>query len=296
MAFGTAGTNSFTGNTNTAYTPLSVTQQTYQTQEDINRRPALWQLLIYNPSLITAPAKTTRTYASVNTNLTYNNFTALGLSTNPSRSNGNQNIIGYFSNTTPEKKGFIINTYIFPISPMNLKKNFVDLNTIYNVKGKAQNIHNSGVDRVIDQFGITPVTYTLSGTTGWKYHSNDGFAFTGLQSIINLQTIIRQYEYFRQLYNASNGKASQFNVILELYDHFNGEYWQVVPEGPQEFSMNSAKPLLSYYNLKLAGVKNVSAPSKFVSPLTNAFNTLKNTSSNISNQAQKLFSTVGATF
>jgi hypothetical protein len=99
--------------------------------------------------------------------------------------------------------------------------------------------------------------FSIEGTTGWKRHSNDDFKFTGLASILQLQKLFDVFAVFNQEQMNNNAKDL---FIMELYDYFSSEYWEVVPIGEQEIRLDASRPLWTYYNLKLAGIKRVSAP------------------------------------
>ena len=266
-------------NTNLSnYTPLANTTQYYRTQQNINRNNALWKLKIYAPNLQTSSLTTTLSPGLVGSPAYSNALKSSGIY--GIVGSGNQSYLYQKGQTTT---GVYLNSFTFPVSPMNLNKAFVDLNTVYTVKGPT-NSTQINVQRIIDEYGITPVIYTVSGTTGWKYHSNDGYSLTGLQAFHALEIILQQYEQFRQLYIKTNYKAQNLNVILELYDYFNNEFWEIVPVGAQEFSMNASQPLLSFYNLKFIGIKSLKSPTIKKNLLDNSLSqAFHNSISNIKN-------------
>jgi len=183
--------------------------------------------------------------------------------------------------------------FVFPISPTGLKKMVDHLNTAYLVAGSAQNFNNPGVSREMDMFGQTPPSWIIEGTTGWKYHSNDGGTIEGIQAFHNLQYILTQYNYFVQIQARLQNKI-QYH--LELYDYFNQDYWVVVPSGQQVFDMNANRPLVGNYRLSLLGIRPVKSPPK---PLLLKSALAQRLSSTVSNAASSIagFATgVGSAF
>ena len=172
--------------------------------------------------------------------------------------------------------------FIFPISPTGLKKTVDHLNTPYLVAGSAYNFNNPGVSREMDMFGQTPPSWSIEGTTGWKYHSNDGMAIEGIQAFHNLQSIMTHYNYFVQVQARLQNKLQ---YTLELYDYFNRDYWVVVPSGPQVFEMNANRPLIGNYRLNLLGIRPVKAPPK---PLLLKSALAQRLSSTVSNAASSI--------
>lgn len=145
-------------------------------------------------------------------------------------------------------------TYTFPISPSAINKSFTAMSSIYDTAGPPS---TKGVTRTIDSYGASPVVYSIEGTTGWDRHQTDGYIFTGLQSI-------QQIQYLLSLYASLNQQQKQANnpslYTLEFYDYFNQEYWQVEPIGEQEIRQSDRAPTLQYYRFRLAGIQQVSAP------------------------------------
>jgi hypothetical protein len=141
--------------------------------------------------------------------------------------------------------------YTFPISPANVRKEFTALTNFYDVQGSAA---QNGVARYIDEYGNTPVIYTLEGTTGWKLHSTDNFFYTGMQSIQAVQALLNQYASL----NAQQVQNGLPLFTMEFYDYFTGDYWQVVPIGPQIISQDQSAPLFFRYRFRLVGVRNLS--------------------------------------
>jgi hypothetical protein len=145
-------------------------------------------------------------------------------------------------------------TYTFPISPSAINKSFAAMSSIYDTAGPAS---TKGVTRSIDSYGASPVSYTIEGTTGWDRHQTDGYIFTGLQSIQQIQYLLSLYAALNQQQKAANNPSL---YTLEFYDYFNQEYWQVEPVGEQEIRQSERAPTLQYYRFRLAGIQQVSAP------------------------------------
>ncbi len=145
-------------------------------------------------------------------------------------------------------------TYTFPLSPSSVRKSFAAMSSIYDTAGSP---FTSGVQRHVDDFGNAPVMYSIEGTTGVDRHSTDGFIFTGLQSIQQIQFLLNLYASLNQQQKLANNPNL---YTLEFYDYFNHEYWQVQPIGDQEILQSERAPLLQYYRIRLAGIQPVSAP------------------------------------
>lgn len=248
--------------------------QLYHTTPVVNTRAALFELRII---LINSSNKQTR--LSTNT---------ISLNSNISTFFGDQIVAPFsISNTTSTQVSRkpthnTILKFIFPISPTGLKKTVDHLNTPYLVAGSAYNFNNPGVSREMDMFGQTPPSWSIEGTTGWKYHSNDGMAIEGIQAFHNLQSIMTHYNYFVQVQARLQNKLQ---YTLELYDYFNRDYWVVVPSGPQVFEMNANRPLIGNYRLNLLGIRPVKAPPK---PLLLKSALAQRLSSTVSNAASSI--------
>ena len=144
--------------------------------------------------------------------------------------------------------------YTFPLSPEAIRKEYSAMSSIYDVAGSPSQL---GVQRIVDQFGNSPVIYTIEGTTGWQYHGTDGYTLTGLQSIIALENLLAQYAFLNQQ-QAQNNVPNLY--VLEFYDYFKGDFWEVVPVGPQGIRQNRQRPLLLTYFFRLAGIRPLNAP------------------------------------
>lgn len=147
-----------------------------------------------------------------------------------------------------------VRDWTFPISPQNLQKSFTAMANVYDVAGPSK---TSGVMRVVDMYGNSPVTYKLRGTTGWQRHSTDNYESTGLESIADIQDCLNSFASFNAGQQADNNSDL---YTLEFYDYFTGDFWQVVPIGPQTVMQDAQRPLLFYYDFTLAGVKNLTDP------------------------------------
>jgi len=160
----------------------------------------------------------------------------------------------------------LISGYTFPISPGNIRKEFTALTNFYDVAGDPS---QQGVQRIIDMYGDTPVLYTIEGTTGWKFHSTDGFSMTGLDSIRALESVFAQFAQLNQ--SITQGQQGQDLYSLEFYDYFRNDYWQVVPCGPQMIRQSRSRPLFVDYLFRLAGVQNLANPIMVTDPLASVF-------------------------
>jgi hypothetical protein len=146
-------------------------------------------------------------------------------------------------------------TYTFPIPPQFMRREVNALNQIMDMSGPSI---NQGVGRNADIFGQSPPIYNIRGTTGYKFHSTDGYIWDGISSITILKNIISQFHTLnkQQIDNFQGGNL----YTLEFYDYFMNEYWQVVPIGPQGVEQTADKPLWAYYNFRFAAIKPVSSP------------------------------------
>ena len=249
--------------------------QLYHTTPVVNTRAALFELRII---LINSSNKQTRLSNTIPLNSNISTFF------------GDQILAPFSINNTPTTSAQVsrkpthntILKFIFPISPTGLKKTVDHLNTPYLVAGSAYNFNNPGVSREMDMFGQTPPAWSIEGTTGWKYHSNDGNTIEGIQAFHNLQSIMTHYNYFVQVQARLQNKLQ---YTLELYDYFNRDYWVVVPSGPQVFEMNANRPLIGNYRLNLLGIRPVKAPPK---PLLLKSALAQRLSSTVSNAASSI--------
>jgi hypothetical protein len=147
-----------------------------------------------------------------------------------------------------------IATYTFPLSPTQIRQDRSSLSTFTDVQGPPS---SQGVTRVMDTYGLAPPVFTIEGTTGWDYHSADGYILTGTQSIQLLQKFLAQYATLNQQQRAA-GNPQFFG--LEFYDYFTTSFWQIEPIGPQIFRQSADKPTLIYYRLRWAAVAPAGVP------------------------------------
>lgn len=145
-------------------------------------------------------------------------------------------------------------TYSFPLSPTAVRKAPTAMSTVYDTSGPPS---KSGVTRDIDDFGMAPPMFVIEGTTGVDRHGNDGFLFTGLQSVQQMQYLLQLYAQLNQVQKQANNPSL---YTLEFYDYYMQEFWQVQPIGEIEFRQSERAPLLTYYRLRLAAIQSVSAP------------------------------------
>lgn len=154
----------------------------------------------------------------------------------------------------PQPSNNVYGDFIFPLSPEGIRTRYGALSNVYDVAGTPK---EQGVHRIVDQFGNSPPTFTLVGTTGWQKHSTDGYKFTGLESYQELRALF-------YLYAGLNAQQVEKNLPdmyrMEFYDFFSDEYWEVVPVGEQEFSMRRDRPLLHSFRISLAATKELDKP------------------------------------
>lgn len=146
-------------------------------------------------------------------------------------------------------------TYSFPLSPQSIRTESAVMSSVYDVAGPPS---TNGVTRIVDQYGIAPPVISIEGTTGWDRHSMDYFQYTGLQSIQQLDKVIRTYIKLNQTVIAVGGSSQMYT--LEFWDDFTGSYWQVEPIGEFGLKQSAQQPLLTYYSFRLAVVKKLSEP------------------------------------
>jgi len=149
---------------------------------------------------------------------------------------------------------FSFMTYTFPLSPQSLRREFTSMSTVYDVQGP---VLEGGVTRVVDMYGISPMTFVIGGTTGQKRHSADGYLFTGRQSI---DQVLELFGLFASLNQAQMARDSDKLYKMEFYDYYTQSFWEVVPVGPQGITQGIQAPTLQFYQFRLAGIRPVSAP------------------------------------
>jgi hypothetical protein len=165
---------------------------------------------------------------------------------------GNRGIALYQLSIRDPSLAFIdLATYTFPLSPASVRSEPGALSTFADTQGSPL---QSGVARVMDDYGLAPPIFTIEGTTGWDRHSTDGFVVDGLQSILLLRNFIDQYAQLNQ----TQREAGNPNLYaLEFYDYFTSQFWQVQPIGPQIIRQTNDRPLLSFYRFRLAAIRPV---------------------------------------
>jgi hypothetical protein len=154
--------------------------------------------------------------------------------------------------------------YIFPLSPANINVQYNSMNNYFDVRGTAAQF---GVQRIVDQYGITPPMLTINGTTGFPFHSLDGYKWSGRNSIQKLLQIVNNYTQLVQ--QAING--NQNLPFLLFNDGYNGIAYYVIPYGPQGFSMDNSRPLYGNYALQFIVVGNPQFSQKAPDPVAQAF-------------------------
>ncbi len=154
---------------------------------------------------------------------------------------------------SPKNSAQAYATYTFPISPAAVSKEYTSMTNIYDVQGSPT---QSGVQRIVDIYGNSPVTFQIEGTTGWKFHQADGFQFSGVDSIAVLQDFLQTYAQLNQ--TQSNGNQPLYT--LEFYDFFNSDFWQIEPIGRQEVRQSRDRPQILNYSFRFAGIVDLNNP------------------------------------
>lgn len=149
------------------------------------------------------------------------------------------------------KLGLPLDAYVFPLPPQALRKEVMALNTIYDTQGSAA---QNGVRRLVDQFGQTLPVYTIAGTTGWKFHSQDGYLFDGTTSLAQLELLFTKFASLNQA-QMQNNQTQLYT--MEFYDFFRFDFYEVVPIGPQGVQQTNNAPLWGYYQLRFAAVRDL---------------------------------------
>jgi hypothetical protein len=201
-----------------------------------------------------------------------------------------QSVLYTLAICSPGLLGAPLTTYTFPLSPQAIRKSRRARTTVYNTQGP---VGSQGVTRIADVYGLEPPSFSLMGTTGWKYHGTDGMSLSGYESALALQSLLAQYAQLNAAQTLTAGYASQAgqavgsyigNAIggaagaaqggqiggavgasigtftLEYHDYFADEYWIVEPVGEQIFRQTSTKPLLFYYEFHWDAIQAVSNP------------------------------------
>ena len=155
-----------------------------------------------------------------------------------------QTVLYQLSIRAPGASGDEIATYTFPLSPSALRTENNAMASYVDTQGPAK---YQGVTRVVDRYGLTPPTFGIEGTTGWDQHSTDGYGLSGLQSIQALKAFLAYYETLNQQ-QVQSGISSLY--VLEFYDYFMSQFWQIEPVGPQLIRQDAQRPLLTYYRFR----------------------------------------------
>lgn len=152
-------------------------------------------------------------------------------------------------------------SYIFPLSPESLQYSVINLSNYFETQGINPSVDN-GVLRIIDQYGLTPPIISISGNTGFKYHSLDGFQWDGKQSVLQLEALLRTYATMVKT------AASTGQTIPGLYlnDSWKQQTWQVIPFGPQNFQMSNSRPLLTNYLVSFIATQAPNISSSLFTP------------------------------
>lgn len=159
-----------------------------------------------------------------------------------------------------------IDTYTFPLTPAGLQVQYASMHNFFDVRGPASQF---GVQRIVDQYGVALPVVSLSGTTGFQFHTLDGYQWSGRNSIKKLLQIINNFT--QQVQNDINNNTSLHSLIFE--DTYNQISWSVIPYGQQTLnSMDNSKPLYNNYALQLLAIQDLSTPPPSTpDPVANAF-------------------------
>lgn len=141
-----------------------------------------------------------------------------------------------------------VEIYTFPLTPSSIQRQYVSMNSYYDVFGG--NVP-TGVQRIVDQYGNALPIISISGTTGFQYHSMDGFQWSGKASIALLVKMIQDYaSYVNIAINNSTTNQPISMPLMQFDDSYIGDSYYVVPLGPQVTSMDSSRPILQNYSLQ----------------------------------------------
>lgn len=166
-----------------------------------------------------------------------------------------------------------VQSYIFPLSPRNVRRQYVAMGNYYDVAGTAQ---QNGVNRIVDLYGNSPLTFLIEGTTGFQLHNTDGGQTTGIDSILNLQKMLNTYASLNQ--TAQNNNQSALNT-LEFSDFYLGSFWQVEPIGEQGFHQDAQQSLYVSYQFRLVGIKDLNTGNPQNDALASTLTTTANSAS-----------------
>lgn len=144
--------------------------------------------------------------------------------------------------------------FVFPVSPQSLQIQRNSLVNWYETQGQTGTNSNTAlnVQRIVDLYGLTPMMFTLQGTTGYNRYWVDGFQKTGTQWMEVLQSMIETF--FQQIQNNPTG-VPHFLIYMDFWYQ---EYWYVVPVGPVKLHQSSDRPLWMFYDFTLLGINRLS--------------------------------------
>lgn len=202
-----------------------------------------------------------------------------------------QPVLYQISIRAPENAFAELMTYTFPLTPSSLRIQRDSMTSYANTQGPSL---SQGVTRQFDIFGLSPPTFVIEGTTGWDFHSADGYTVTGLESMQQLQSLFQTYAQLnKQQQEAGNPQM----YALEFYDFFQGNFWQVELIGQPILRQSNDRPLLSYYRFTLAGVQPVAVSTfSLIDALANTFATAAGTAiTNTLNTLTNFFGGYGPT-
>jgi len=137
--------------------------------------------------------------------------------------------------------------YVLPISPQSLQIQRKSLAAWYETQGTSNQQY---VNRIIDLYGMTPMIFTIRGTTGFNKYSNTGYDMSGIDLMKQLQNVLESY-----FSSVQSSQPSQ----LQWLDYFYQEYWEVVPIGPINITQDASRPLWMYYELTMAGTHRLNS-------------------------------------
>lgn len=161
-----------------------------------------------------------------------------------------------------------LSTYTFPLTPSSLRYERSPMSSFNDTQAPgilAPLVQ--GVTRQIDSYGLSPPIITIEGTTGWDYHSADGYSLTGLQSIQQLATFLATYADLNQIQRVA---GFSYLYTLEFYDYFTSNFWVVEPVPPQIFQQDAQRPLLSYYRFRFAATVPAGGVASIIDEISNA--------------------------
>lgn len=155
--------------------------------------------------------------------------------------------------------------FVFPVSPQNMQIARNSLVNWFETQGQVGTGSQTrfNVQRIVDLYGLTPMIFTIKGTTGYNKYYADGFAKSGTQWMQVLQAFIETY--FQNLQN----NPTQPND-LQFLDFWYQEFWHVVPIGPVVIKQTSERPLWMYYEINLAGTSRIQNPQASKQAVQNA--------------------------